>query len=174
MKTYLVYKERVEGFKDVSETVKVVEKISASSVHSLKKETASLSIYINEIKNILFRLSPFCKENNHPLLQKNDTGEKTLVIITGDKGLVGGLWHKVIDAFLENDNHYQSVIIIGKEGQEYLNEENVRIVKSFTDDANVSLEERTMQITDYVFREFENKIFSRVDILYPRFISLKE
>mgnify|MGYP000568941152 CR=1 FL=1 len=33
MKTYLKYKIEIQGFKDVSETIKTEEKIAASSLH---------------------------------------------------------------------------------------------------------------------------------------------
>ena len=106
METNLNYNNKVKGFKDVLETVKSKEKISASSFHFLEMETANLNQYTDFIERILARLSLFYQKKDHPFLQQRKTGEKMLIIITADKGLVGGLWHKVINTFLEKIGDY--------------------------------------------------------------------
>lgn len=165
MKTYIAYKNQIQGFNDVSETVKTTEKTAASSVHLLKTETASLNYYIENINRILARLFLFYQKKNHPLLRKNLVGEKTLIIITADKGLVGGLWHKLVDTYLNKTGVYDSVIVVGEKGKDYLKEEGARDVKLF---GEIDL------LANYVFNEFEKLKFAKVDILYPQFNSLAE
>ena len=139
MKTYLAYKNQIQGFKDVSETVKTVEKIAASSVHFLKQEVNNLNVYTSEIEKVLARLSLFYQKEDHPLLQKRNIKEKALIILTGDKGLVGGLWHKIINSFLEDiKKRYQSVIAVGAKGENYLREENIQTIKGFTQVFDIS------------------------------------
>jgi len=167
MKSYIAHKNQIQGVKDVSETVKTVEKIAASSVHFLKQEVSELNTYAAEIERVLTRLFLFYQKEDHPLLQKRTMGRKTLVVITGDKGLVGGLWHGVINTFLKNVKQYQSIIVIGAKGENYLKEENIPIIKSFT---LLEIE----PISNYIFKEFKKGIFSQVDILYPQFIFLAE
>lgn len=174
MKSYIAYKNQLEGFKDVSETVKTVEKIAASSVYFLKQEVFSLDAYASKLEKMLTQLSFFYKKKSNPLLQRRSTGKKALIIFTSNKGLVGGLWHGVITTFLENAKKYQSVVVIGTKGENYLKEESVLITKSFTRFFDTSQKEKegTEQITDYIFDEFKKATFSQVDILYPQFISL--
>ncbi len=172
MKSYTVHKNQIQGIKDVSETVKTVEKIAASSVHFLKEEVANLNSYTIETEKILSRLSLFYQKKDHPLLQKKHNGKKTLIIITGDKGLVEGLWHNVVNTFLDNAKQYQAVIVIGIKGENYLKEEDVPIIKSFTCFFDIPQKEEIEHITNYIFYEFVRGAFSRVDILYPKFISL--
>ena len=132
MKSYITHKNQIQGIKDVSETVKTVEKIAASSVHFLKQEVSNLNIYATEVEKALIQLSLFYQKKDHPLLQKKGVGIKTLVILTGNKGLVGGLWHGAVNTFLENAKQYQTVIVIGAKGENYLKEESISIIKSFT------------------------------------------
>ena len=172
MKTYLDYKNQIEGFEDVSETVKAMEKISASSVHFLKQKVANLNTYASEIESVMAELSLFYQNKNSPLLQENTSGKKTLIILSGERGLVGGLWHNLIGAFLETGGHYQSIIVAGAKGENYLKEEGARIEKKFANPADGPEISMVEEITDYIFSEFKNKTFSRVDILYPRFVSL--
>ncbi|HEC32693.1 MAG TPA: hypothetical protein ENI63_00345 [Candidatus Kaiserbacteria bacterium] len=174
MKSYVIYKNQIQGIKDVSETVKTVEKIAASSVHFLKKEVSNLNAYSAELNKVLNKLSVFYQKKNHSLLQRKGTGKKALIILTGDKGLVGGLWHEIISVFLKNIKQYQSVIVMGTKGKNYLKEENIQIIKSFTDISDIPQQENIKHITDYIFNEFKDGVFSQVDILYPKFISLAQ
>ncbi|HDH31726.1 MAG TPA: hypothetical protein ENH26_03060 [Candidatus Wolfebacteria bacterium] len=172
MKTYIAHKNQIKGFNNVSETVNMVEKIAASSVHFLKQEVFNLNVYAAEVEKILTRLSLFYQKKDNPLLQKKYTKRKTLVILTGDKGLVGGLWHGIVNAFLKNTKQYQAIIVIGAKGENYLKEENMPIIKSFTHIFDISQKKEIRYITNYIFDEFKKGVFSRVDILYPQFISL--
>jgi len=174
MKSYVTYKNQIQGIKDVSETVKTVEKIAASSVHFLKKEVVSLNLYASELEKTLTRLSLFYQKKDHPLLQKKTTGEKTLIILTSDKGLVGGLWHGVVNEFLEKTEQYKSVVVVGAKGENYLQEESMPVVESFVDLPDTFPKEGVQRITNYIFDEFKKRTFSQVDILYPKFISLAE
>lgn len=173
MKSSIAYKNEIRGFEDVSATVKLVEKIAASSVHRLKKEVANLNIHTTAIEAALSRLSLFYEANDHPLLQKR-TGKNALVILTAEKGLVGGLWHKIVNSYLENIKHYNFVIIIGAKGESYLKEENAPILKFFTGSAAIPLDEEIRPIVNYIFSEFTKGTFAQVDVLYPQFISLAE
>lgn len=172
MKTYLAHKNQVQGLRDVSETVKTVEKIAASSVHFLKQEVASLNSYALEIEKILARLSLFYRKENHPLLQERNTGKRALIVLTGNKGLVGGLWHAVVSALLENIHQYQAVISIGAKGEAYLKEESGQAKRLFLQTPDILQKQDIEKITDYIFDGFKKGIFRQVAVLYPQFISL--
>lgn len=174
MRTYLSYKNQIEGLQDVSETVNMVEKIAASSIHFLKQKVVNFNKHSAEVEKILVRLSLFYKEKNHPLLQKKDTGGKALVILAGDKGLVGGLWHVLINSFLKESRQYKFIIILGAKAKHYLNEEGIQITKSFILDPGTPPKEKIEEITSYIFDKFTSGVFSQVDILYPQFISLAQ
>jgi hypothetical protein len=60
MENYLVYKDQIEGFREVGETVKTVEKIAAaSSISRLRQDMANIDAYQANIGRILTRLSLF-------------------------------------------------------------------------------------------------------------------
>ena len=174
MKTYFTFKNEIEGLKDVADTVKVVEDVAGSSVHMLREEVFNFRNYGGALEKVLIRLSLFYQKNDHPLLQKRNKGKKVLLILTGDKGLVGSLWHNVINGFLEKRSEYQEIIVVGEKGKRYLNEERVPISKIFNDFSNIPTEEEISQVTDYIFSEFNKGEILKVDVLYPHFVSLAE
>ncbi|PIR78668.1 MAG: hypothetical protein COU28_00335 [Candidatus Magasanikbacteria bacterium CG10_big_fil_rev_8_21_14_0_10_36_16] len=174
MKTYSSYKNQIEGFSDVSETVKTVEKIAASSIHFLKNKVNSLNIYAQNIENIMLRLSDFYTDNQHEFLKTRQNNRKMLVVISGNKGLVGGLWHNITNIFLDNKDKYESIVVVGEKGEKYLLEEKITIQKTFAEFSDIPQREQILELTAYLFEKFKNKSLSNIDVIYPRFLSLAE
>jgi F-type H+-transporting ATPase subunit gamma len=126
---------------------------------------SSLNIYAGTIERILMRLSLFYPKKNHELLRPHIKGAAALLIITGDKGLVGGLWQGMIQTCLDQGSRYPARIVVGLKGKSRLEEEHVPITASFGRDEHEA-------VARYVSQGFVTEQFSRVDILFPHFVSL--
>jgi len=172
MKTYLSYKNTIEGLENVLETIKAEEKIAASSIHFLKKTTQNLNVYTNELRIVLERL--FLFQKNHLLFKNRNSGKKVLILITGNKGLVGGLWHNLINTFLQRKREYQIIAVFGKKGVKYLKEERITPHKVFSSVPDLKDKKAVKEDLKYIFDGFEKEKWQRVDILYSRFISLTQ
>ena len=162
MENYLVYKDQIEGFREVGETVKTVEKIAASSIGRLRQEMAVIDAYQVNIGRILARLSLF-----HEVERASKVvGVPALIVLTSDKGLTGGLWRRTIDEFLKTARqNYEVVITVGSRGEKYLKEESFESTQLFGSDTDA---------LHYATDEFRARRLSHVDILYPKFFSLAE
>ncbi len=174
MKKYLEYKNKISGLKDVLETVQITEKIAASHIHFLRNEVENLENYIQLIEKILSRLSVFYNKKNHLLTTERNYGQKAIIVISGSKGLVGGLYHNLISSFLNQNQTYETIITLGKKGTRYLQEEKVDVDKIFTDDSDIPQSQDIEAMTNYVFSLFSKRNFKNIDILYPQFISFSE
>ena len=172
MKTYFKYKNDIQGFEDVSGTIKATEKIASASIHSLKLEVGQLNDYMSELERMLSRVSEFYFNAKEPLFEKRNSGGKAMILITGDKGLVGGMYHNLANFLIDKINNEDIIITIGKKGRKYLEEEGVVVDRSFFDMSGAPSEESVSSITDYVFKIFETRNIAQVDIIYPRFIAL--
>jgi len=169
MKTFLQYKNEIQGFEEVAGTVKAEEKVAAASIHFLRQKVAVLEEYTQNLKGVLGRLSEFYFEAEHPLLKQRRSGRKLLVVIMGDKGLVGGLYHNLLDLLLSKQEMYQDYIAIGKKTRQYLEGMHQEFIKSFPAPSNPVL---CQEIAEDIFHQFKYGRIELVDILYPRFVSL--
>jgi F-type H+-transporting ATPase subunit gamma len=166
MKNYLAYKEEIRGYGEVSGAIKTVEKIAASSLGRLRAELAALDSYQSAVAGALARLELFFQAEPRAKKDPKATAKRALVIVTGDRGLTGGLWRRVIDEFLgEAGKGYDVVIPIGSKGEKYLKEEKVNIE---------ILQEEGVAAFRPIVDGFHRGSFSTVDILYPKFITLLE
>ncbi len=174
MKKYLIYKNQITGFKDVQRTVKVVEKAAASHIHFLKKRVENLSEYENEIKRVLARIQAFGLNEKNFLLREKKAGSNLLLIIGGNKGIVGGLYHDLTAAFLENANRYEEIWVLGEKITEYLGEEGIKTKQITYDIAGLPESEEIRKLSAALFVSFQNPALRRIDVLYPQFISPAE
>ncbi len=178
MQAYKQYKNSINGIQDVGETVKIIEKISAAAAHPLEKKVIQIKDYTKNIESLLARLIVFYKNNDHPLLRSTNIKKRALIFITNKKGLVGGLWQKMIEEFLRNKNYYQVVIAVGEKGKSKLNRLSINVNSFFPnpveEEWSLQAQLETEKIIHYVFEYFNQGKFDAVDILYPRFHSLAD
>ena len=170
MKKLIYFKENIEGLSDVAETVKVIEKKAASQIHLLRKEVEDLRNYREECRNVLKRLSYFYWDNKNPLLKSGES-KKELIVVTSDKGIVGGLYHLIIEKLLEVKKDYQIITVIGAKGLEYLNEEEIKPNTVPVDLSYFPNPEEIEKLTNYFFSAYKKEGRIKIDILYPQFIT---
>jgi len=172
MKTYIAFKTELEGLNNVFDTVNAEEKIAASKVQILKNEILALNDYGEKLEKMMHSLSYFGDDKSHPLMKVRKSGKRTLLMISGDKGLVGGLWHKVVNKSLKIMDEYDDIVVFGIKGKKFLEEEGVEISKFFT--AMYPHEENGDTIADYFFGQFIKGSVSHIDILYPQYVSISK
>jgi len=174
MKKDNFYKMQIEGLSDVEASVRVIEKSAASHIHFLKKKVFALSAYKKQIQTTLGRLSRFYWNNNHPLLKERTARKSALLVITGEKGIVGGLYHELINEVITKSKDYEYIWVIGSKGEEYLGEEGIQAEQIFTsfnfDDLPRS--EEINKMAGRLFERFQEPVLKKIDVLYANFISL--
>ena len=171
MQTYLKFKNEIAGLKDVAETVKSTEKIAAAQIHFLKSRVQNLILYTQNISYLLKRLIVFYQNSSNILLINKKRGDKMILVVSGNKGLVGGLYHNLVQA-LSTHHHYQKIVVIGIKGRRYLQEANFPIENVFTIAGELPTPQEVQAIANYLFVTFKDHNISQIDILYPHFVSL--
>jgi F-type H+-transporting ATPase subunit gamma len=166
MRSYYEYKNQIEGFVDVARTVKTSEKIAASSIHLLRESLENLNLYLEAVEDIFMRLFLSYPGGGNTLLERKTAGKKILLVITGDRGLVGNLWHSVVNLAVEKSKEGYLITAVGAKGGNYLSEEKVK-------SENLKIEQ-AKEIIDGIIGEFAKGKLKKVDILYSSFISLTE
>lgn len=185
------YRTQIKGLTEVAETVRVIEKSAASRIHLLRKEVFSLREYRQSLDVVLRRLTLFYPDKQHPLLRRREFGEEVLLLITGEKGIVGGLYHELISRVAAESQNYGQIWVMGSKGEEYLREEGIRAQPIFTladlsvlpKDKEIGHRKKDLlppsgifglgsQLSRELFRRFRKEHLKRVRVLYAGFVSL--
>jgi F-type H+-transporting ATPase subunit gamma len=172
MQKYFAFKNQITGYRDVEETVKVVEKEAASHIHLLKKRSSLLGEYKNDVINVMYRLQQFYSNQSSPYLKSNGNHKKVLLLVAGDRGIVGGLYHKLISKVMEIKNDYEEIWVLGEKAKKYLDEENIEVKQFFYQEKDLPGTEEIRNLSRGFMETFLNGEVGYIDILYPQFFSI--
>lgn len=173
MEKGLAYKEEIEGFREVAETVRVVEQSAAAQIHLLKKQVAVLVEYMDVIEIQLRRLMLLDDHLVNPLLEKQTLGDMAIVVVAGEEGIVGGLYHGLVSRLMQDKNNYQQIFTIGKKAHEYLIEEGVKAHQvEYSGDILEAM--AGQKISGALMNRFLSHELRRLDVIFPNYISLAE
>lgn len=175
MKSYSRYKSKITGYSDVSETVKIVEKIAASAVHTCKKDVARLKQYREHLQRVITRLS-CCSSLSaaQAMPTRTGTGRSVLVIFTGEKGLVGGLWHKMAEEYTQQTSPGDSLVLVGTKGFSFVDTATMAVLESFPLLDDLTPDALHERLHDYLVTNFIAGTFTEISFLYPQSVSIGE
>jgi F-type H+-transporting ATPase subunit gamma len=170
-------KNRIRSTKNIKQITKAMEAVSAvkmrkSEVTALKARPYALSA-LEIFKGLSARLDHNISDLS-PLLQKNDSPKKCLVVITSDKGLAGSfntnVFKKAVE-ILSKDKKNFDLVTVGKKGRDFLGRRGFNIVKDFLGAGDFADIEETTPISTFVKSGFLEKRWGKVTLLYTNFMS---
>lgn len=174
MKKYLVFKQQLEELKEIQETIKIVEKAAASYIRILQKQVEILHDYKDSLEMVLGRMMQFKKKiGNHPLLRTRYQGKRVLLLITGDRGIVGRMYHDLVRKAVANKEYYQEIWVLGEKGKAYLQEEGLTAKELFSSCDGVPDTKHLEMMGKELINIFQREKWKSLDILYPYFVSLE-
>lgn len=172
MHTYNQFKNSELMVAGVGDMVRTIEKIAASRLHRMNEEVARLTSYAAELERVLSCLSGSGEVTDHPLtLTKND-GDRVLVIVGSNKGLVGGLHNTLIALFREHEHEYERVVAVGRRVRQLLEEEHMAPDSYFEASEEDIESDKVAAVSDFLFTSFTAGGWRGVDILYPKYLTL--
>ncbi len=163
-------KKEIEFYKDFSSLVETLKNLALFQFHTAQKKFRIFELFPNVIKSFFNILD--IENINHPFLQDSEKGILGVVAITSDAGLLGGLNNRVINIAMDFLRQRKAkIIVIGKQGQKYIQGLNIPILTlpGVEDNQRALL---AMQIRDYIVDEVAKGNLSSVKIVYPQAFSL--
>lgn len=165
---------RIKSIQMTKKITRAMEMVSAAKLRKTEGLMKSSRPFMLKIQQLLGRLALSTGAQAHPLFQKSETGVPLIVIFTSDRGLAGAFNANILKVAVRElkANPDLKVFVIGRKGRDYLRRYfRSRIVKELTD-LNGRLDaELTDSIGDELLNGFMDGRYSRIEILYPHFVS---
>ena len=168
MKSFTDHKKQLAGFEDVLETVQVLEKIAAGKLHALEDQSIKLASYTEVIARLMVRLEGFTSASfkTASARRAKDKPRTLLVVLSGDRGLVGDLWHRLYDHYFEAALETHDMLVIGAKAQALWpaadGVTHYMFADRFPTDAEV------MALADKLSHEVQSGTYAAVKFLYPK------
>ncbi|MCA9353963.1 MAG: F0F1 ATP synthase subunit gamma [Candidatus Kaiserbacteria bacterium] len=175
MKSFTQHKQEVAGYRDVRETVQVLEKIAAGQLHKLQLTAEALQEYTDTLLDLMLRIETLA---GRPLFSPNapsvtDHDRELLVVLTGDRGLVGDLWRRQYELYesVYKDTAVE-LLVIGLRGQVLWPQGGPHKVEHYSFAERFPTHTELLELASVLQHAVRNDMFTRVSVLYVEAKSL--
>ncbi len=110
----------------------------------------------------------------HPLLQSRPVTKITVVHITPDRGLCGGLnanMNRLTGNFMLDRKGEENLVTVGRKGRDFMSRQGVKIIAEFTGLGDQPSLLDTLPISRVIIDDYTNGEIDAVYLAYARFVS---
>lgn len=168
-------KRRIKSAKNIKQITKAMEMVAASKMLRAQKQALSARPYARKLQETLQTIAHLASQEEHPLLEVNQTGIDCVVLVSTDKSLAGSLNSNLFRGthqYLE-DNHLNSpeFIIVGKKANQFVSGFGYELTAQFTDLPDPVAYADTLPLSQMLIQGYLKKEYHSVTIIYMDFIS---
>jgi len=165
MSSIATIKNEREFYRDFYSLINVLKTIAISQFHALERKIHTYEELIKTVENFLNILD--LESVPHPFANPGENAPLGIVAITSDKGFLGGLNSKIMNAaFGYMQDPKNQLVIVGQQGQNYVHGMNV-FFKGFLIGEDNERYLRALQIRDHIMDEVLSGRVGPVKVIYP-------
>jgi len=166
-------KRRISAAKNISQITKAMEMVSASKMRRAQQQALAARPYTRALHDSLQKVAQDINPAIHPLLQSHTTGKPLLIVVSTDKGLVGGLNNHLFKeslAWLKTHPEGECVAI-GKKAVQFCRLAGATIHAQFTELPEKISTADIAPLTTLITQGFLDETFQSVSFVYMDFIN---
>jgi F-type H+-transporting ATPase subunit gamma len=169
-------RRRIKGVQSTAKITRAMEMIAASKMRKAQERGLAGRPYSEKITQVMSALSALPVEVGalHPLLRRRPVTKISIVHITPDRGLAGGIVSNInrkAASFILEVNVPVNVIAVGRKGIDFLRRTGQNVIAEF-----IGLGDRpslidTLPISHIIIDDFSNANVDEVYLAYTQFIN---
>ena len=169
-------KKRINSVKNTAKITKAMEMVAASKMRKAQERALQARPYAEKLMEVMADLAaqPIGAEASHPLLEARDVKRVTVVLMTSDKGLCGGLnanMNKLVGNYVLGSGTPTSIVAVGKKGLEFMSRAGTEIRAQFTEMGDRPYVDEALPVARIVVDDYVNGDVDQVFVAYPKFRS---
>ncbi len=171
-----VIRRRIRSIKNTAKITKAMEMVAASKMKQSQQRVLAGRPYAEKMREVVADLAaqPRGEEGIHPLLIQRDVKKISIVHITGDRGLCGGLngnINRKTSGFILEQGVPTNLVTVGRKGRDYMSRYGKEIHAEFTKIADRPTLLDTTAISRVVIDAYINKDTDQVYIAFTQFLN---
>ncbi len=165
-------RRRIKSISSTKKITKAMELVSAAKMRKASQSALATRPYALSSWALIEHLLRTTDRKLHPLLAQRPVQKTAVVLLTTDRGLVGGLNAQVVRAALAYPHDGETVFVtVGKRGQNTLRRNGRTIVAAFDAPTQKPTLRDVLPISKVTIDEFKSGAVDRVIAVYPDFVS---
>lgn len=168
-------RRRIKGVQNIAKITRAMEMIAASRMRKTQDRGLAGRPYAEKIEQVIADLAALPQVGTiHPLLQQREVQKVTIVHITPDRGLCGGLnanLNRKLASFALEQGKPVEVIAVGKKGRDFATRNQMDVEAEFTQLGDRPTFLDTLPISNILINDYTAAKTDAVYISYARFVS---
>src|SRR3989344_4789921 len=162
-------RRRIKSIQSTQKVTHAMELVAAAKMRKSQFAALASRTYSTNLTEILevIRVHP---NASHPLLSKNESAARYIILIGSDRGLAGGLNINLFREILRSQVKDASFITIGKKAAQFAAKTGNDILASFASEEKTPIELARL-LAKMSTDAYQNSEVNKVTLLYPHFES---
>jgi F-type H+-transporting ATPase subunit gamma len=168
-------RRRIRSVQNTRKITKAMELVAASKMRRAQERVTQARPYADELASIMVELMRRNPEYKHPMLVPREVKRRVLILVTTDRGQVGGLNSNSVRLALREINSagvHVGVITVGRKGRDLMR----RLRKELIADQSMLGDRPTMgdvlPAARVAIEQYESGEADQVDVVFARFVSV--
>ncbi|MDP2632320.1 MAG: ATP synthase F1 subunit gamma [Candidatus Curtissbacteria bacterium] len=162
-------KRRIKSINNTAKVTHAMELVSAAKMRKSQEAALASRPYTGALTEILNEVKSK-SEKSHTLLKTKDAPNKMIILITSDRGLVGGLNINLFREIAKSELKNIKFVVVGKKGQNFAAKTGSDLIAGFVSDEQETLD-LARTLTKIAVDAYQNSEVNSVRIMYPNFQS---
>ncbi len=168
-------RRRIKGVKSTGKITRAMEMVSAAKVRRAVETANALRPYAEGALSVLSQVRLAFPENRHPLLRVRETKRKTILLVSGNRGLAGTFYaqlFRALRAHLSDETADVDLVAVGKKSDAQAKRMGKRVLASFPDILSDPSAEAVRPVARLLLDEYRKGNTDRIEIAYTNFHSM--
>lgn len=169
-------KARIDSTKKTKQITSAMELVSASKMNKAEQHAKGYVPYSEKMQEVVAHIAKGT-DASHPMLETREVKKTGYLVITSDRGLVGGYNSHVLKLLQTtiNERHNSpdeyTVIVIGRKGFDYCRKRNIPVSNSIIGVADHPQFADIKDIAKATVQMFTDKEIDELNIIYNHYVS---
>lgn len=177
MATMREIKIKINSFEKTKQITKAMKMVAASYLRKAQEQAEASRPYAEKLKEVITGLAQGGSSVKHPMLQSRPITKTGYLIVTSDRGLVGGYNSNLIRLLMQKLEERHSskdeyaVFVIGRKGLEVLQKRNVSIIGQTTGISAIPQFAEVVNIAKDAVSNYAEGSYDELYLLYNEFVN---
>ena len=164
MPSIATIKSEREFYKNFSSLLDVIKTVALSQFHSLERKMQTYEEFVAGVESFFYLLD--VKSIDHPFVSPKEGAPVGIVAITSDKGLLGGLNHRIMTTAMSHmEDSRNQLIVVGNEGQKFMHGYTI-LFKGFLVGEDEKRYLKALELRDHIISEVLAGSVGSVKVIY--------
>lgn len=170
-------RRRIRSVRNTMQITKAMKMVSAAKVRKAQEKVNAARPYARQLQEMLARLAQGQTEILHPLMEKRPVRQVAYVVLTTDRGQVGGYNANIIRQTTgliteQDENLHSKLISVGRKGRDFFRRTKNEIVAEFVGLGEEPNYQQSKQIAQTIIDLYVQGQADEVYLVFAEFISI--